>query len=126
VAEEPAATSFHRAYWLRGSCLRTRGWTPWRRASVSTTSLPGRLGNSWNLAAQSETAETQAADSEFAQISSRPSANFAAIVPASRELRPRLLLCARRLELLLDICVLNSFCSRQISSLLEFQKFETL
>ena len=54
---------------------------------VLTEQLPGRLRNAWNLALQRQTAETQAAQTELAQIGARPPANLAAVVLARRKFR---------------------------------------
>src|SRR5208337_1360401 len=52
---------------------------------ASTTLLPGRLRNPWNLPAQRELAEAQAANTELAQKTARPSAKLAAVVLARGE-----------------------------------------
>src|SRR5215469_10231142 len=49
--------------------------------------LPGRLRNPWNLPAQRQLPEAQTADAELPQISSRTSAQFAAVMLARGELR---------------------------------------
>jgi hypothetical protein len=68
---------------------------------------PRRLRNAWDLAAQGQAAETQAADAKLAQIGARTSADFAAVVLARRELRLS--------------CVFNSFCCRCQKSAPSFQ-----
>jgi hypothetical protein len=77
--------------------------------------LPGRLRNPGDFSAQGQTAETQAAKTELAQIGAWASAQFAAIMPTRRELglRP---FASRIVKLLLDLRVLNSFCCSQLSS----------
>src|ERR1700678_384574 len=74
--------------------------------------LPGRLRNAWNLAAQRQSAEAQAAHSELAEKRARTSAQAAAVVPARGKLGPRLLGVAGQLKLLLDLRVFYSFCCR--------------
>src|SRR5580692_8033303 len=72
--------------------------------------LPGRFRDPGNLPAQCQPAEAQAAQSKLAQVSARPSAQLAAVVPARGKLGRLLFLVARQLKLLLDLCVFNSFC----------------
>jgi len=64
---------------LSNCVLKTDYWIP--------SFLPGRLRNPGNFASQRQSAETQAADAEFAQVRSRTSAKLAAIVLTSRKLR---------------------------------------
>jgi hypothetical protein len=56
------------------------------KSRVKRTSLPGRLRNPWNLPAQRELAEAQAADAELAQKRARTPAKLAAVVLACGEL----------------------------------------
>src|SRR4029077_20724104 len=79
-AEEPATTYYQPVLGIQTllphSCaFCVPGW----EIRFVTASLPGRLRNPGNLSAQSQTAETQAADSELAQIGSRAAAQFAAV-----------------------------------------------
>src|ERR1017187_968047 len=75
-------------------------------------SLPRRLRNPWNLPAQRELPEAESANAELAQERAWAAAQFAAIVPARRELGPRLLVIARFLKRFLNLCVFDSFCCR--------------
>ena len=52
-----------------------------------TTLLPGRLRNTWDLAPQRQSPETQTANAELAEKSARTTADLAAVVLARRELR---------------------------------------
>src|SRR5579862_2398270 len=85
--------------------------------------LPGRLRHSRDLAAQCQSAETQAADTKLAQIGSRPPADLAAVVPAAGKLGRRRLTVARRFKLFFDLCVLDSFgCCHEILLLFRTSK----
>src|SRR5271166_1312385 len=74
-----------------------------------TTRLPGRLRYPGNFSPQRQSAETQAADAELAEVPARASTNLAAVVLARGELQFRLLT-PRVVKLLLDLRVLDSFC----------------
>src|SRR5258708_40347557 len=71
--------------------------------------LPRRFRNAGNFTAQCQPAETQAAESELAQIPTRTSADLAAVMPARRKLE-LLPFGASIRKLLLDFLVLHSFC----------------
>ena len=75
---------------------------------------PGRLRNPGNLSPQRQAAETQAANAELAQIRARTSAHLAAVMLARGKLRLRLF-ASRIVKLLLDLCVLDSFCCSQLT-----------
>src|SRR5437899_6983445 len=72
--------------------------------------LPGRLGNAGNLAAKSQPAEAQAADTKLAQVCPWTSAELAAVMPARGEFGLWTLATARLLKFFFDLRVLNSFC----------------
>jgi hypothetical protein len=55
-------------------------------SAITQSFSPGRLGNPGDLAPQRQSAETQAADAELAQVSARTSAQLAAVVLPGREL----------------------------------------
>jgi hypothetical protein len=79
------------------------------------TFSPGRLRNSWDLTAQRQAAEAQAADAKLAQVRARTTAELATVVPARRKLWLGDFVVARPLELLFDLSVFNSFsCSHAI------------
>ncbi len=85
-----------------------------RRISIGNqlagrASLPRRLRNSWNLPAQRELAEAQAANAELAQKSARPSAKLAAVVLARGKLRLLHVLCT----LVQSHSVFNPLCCRR-------------
>jgi hypothetical protein len=56
------------------------------RRQTTNDGLPRRLRNPWNLSAQRQAAEAQAADAELAQKRARASAQVAAVVLARRKL----------------------------------------
>jgi hypothetical protein len=59
--------------------------------------------------------EAQAAQAELAQVSPRPPAPLAAVMPARGKLGSLLLVISRRFKLLLDLRVLHSFrCGHEI------------
>jgi hypothetical protein len=74
-----------RRIWARRAIILAFFATMQSRAS-GALSLPGRLRNPWNLPAQRELAEAQAADAELAQKSPRASAQLAAVMLARGEL----------------------------------------
>src|ERR1700688_2366854 len=77
--------------------------------------LPGRLRHAGNFPAQRQPAEAQAAQAEFAQVSARPPANLAAVVPARGKLGSLRLGVPRHFKLLFNLRVFNSFgCSHEI------------
>jgi len=71
--------------------------------------LPGRFRNAWNFSAQSQLAETEAADPELSEESPWTSTHLAPVVLARRELL-RLARDASLLQLAVNLCVLYSFC----------------
>src|ERR1700733_6194657 len=81
-----------------------------RRMTNDRISLPRRLRTPWNLPAQRQLPEAQAANAELAQERARPSAQLAAVMPARGKLRLRLFVVARLLKRLLDLRVFNPFC----------------
>src|ERR1700733_11383651 len=72
LAEEPAAALLARCSFGAGERART----------ARTPALPGRFRNPGNFSPQRQTAETQAAKTELAQIGARSAADLAAVVLA--------------------------------------------